>query len=93
MTIENRIKDFIMNIETLKDPWQVNCTYHSIKATIRDYKKYDQPYNENKVNFLLPKMEMKYRDWEKNQTEKNKSSKRNYSPTKIIIKELKKSKE
>jgi len=78
-----------MNIETLNDSWQINCTYHSIKATIRDYKKYDQPYNEKKVNFLLPKMEMKYRKWEKSQTKQNNSSKRNYLSTKIIVKELK----
>ena len=78
-----------MNIETLNDSWQINCTYHPIKATIRDYKKYDQPYNEKKVNFLLPKMEMKYRKWEKSQTKQNNSSKRNYLSTKIIVKELK----
>lgn len=92
MSLDQRIEDFMLIIRNCEDKWQINGTYHSIKATLLDYKKYDQPYNARKVNKLLPKMEIKYREWQ-NKIEKieknNEQKRRNYSSTKILIKELK----
>ncbi len=95
MSLENRIENFIMIMRESQDFLQINGTYHSIKATLNDYKKYGQPYNKKEVNRLLPKMEINYREWQ-NKMEKIKENpetkKRKYPQQLIIIKTLKNSK-
>jgi hypothetical protein len=86
--LQRRIDDLIsvMNYET--DDWRVSGSYHSIKATARDFETYNIPFDKRKIREL----DIKYMDWQHKQNNTHNLPNREFAPPIVIIQTIKESK-